>query len=200
MFRGPATLMRTNPQIKWVFGGGMAAGLLLVPAALFLLPGNAKVAGVMVLSTAMVAIYPMLLSRALKPKPVSVALYVDDNGVYADDAPLALRKNIAEAYLRPALDARRTRITDSGTSFSLDLPQYPLTVELKTRSGRQINIDPGGQEAGADILTALGFPVAMCAADYRAKTTSRQWVITAVVVVLFFAALFGFSLYKQTGH
>ncbi len=48
-------------------------------------------AGFMVLSTAMVAIYPVLLSRALKPK-FSVALYVE-TGV-CRDAPLALRKDM----------------------------------------------------------------------------------------------------------
>jgi hypothetical protein len=50
------------------------------------------------------------------------------------------------------------------------------------------------------ILTGLGFPVTTCAPDHRTRTTARQWVITSLVVVLFLAALFGFSYYKSTGH
>jgi hypothetical protein len=42
--------------------------------------------------------------------------------------------------------------------------------------------------------------VTICAADHRPRTSGRQWIITAVVVVLFVAALFGFSFYKSTGH
>jgi hypothetical protein len=40
----------------------------------------------------------------------------------------------------------------------------------------------------------------MCEPDYKAKAGGRQWIITVLVVMLFLAALFGFSLYKSTGH
>jgi fucose permease len=90
MFRGPATLMRTNSLMKWVFAGAVAACLLAVAAAL-VVPRDWKLIAVMAIGLAMLIIYPTMLSRALKPAPVSVALYVDPTGIYADDAPLALR-------------------------------------------------------------------------------------------------------------
>jgi hypothetical protein len=159
---------------------------------------------VMVVGLTMLLIYPMMLSRALKPQPLSVALYVDPSGVYADDAPLALREDIAQAYIRPSPEARTVRHTNyTGSipySYRLHLPSFPLSIELMLRGGRQLNVDPGGQAAAADILTALGFPVTMCEPDYKAKAGGRQWIITVLVVMLFLAALFGFSLYKSTGH
>lgn len=189
--------------MKWVFGGGVAACLLLVLAGM-LLPGTTKLIAFAVITVAMLAVYPRLLSGALKPEPVSVALYVDQSGVYGDDAPLPLREDIAQAYIRPALAARAWRSTSYGgsvpTSFVMNLPSLPLTVELMVRRGGQLNIDPGGQGAAADILTALGFPVTQCAPDYKAQTSGRQWVITVLIVVLVLAALFGFSFYKSTGH
>ncbi len=78
-------------DLKWVYGGGVAAWLLLIPAFLLLL-GKTKLIAYAALAGAMVTIYPRLLSRAL----------------------------------------------DSGTSFSLDLPKYPSTVELKTRKPRRL--------------------------------------------------------------
>jgi hypothetical protein len=84
--------------------------------------------------------------------------------------------------------------------YRLHLPSLALTVELMLRGGRQLNIDPGGQAAAADILTALGFPVTMCEPDHKAKAGGSQWVVTVLVVMLFLAALFGFSVYESTGH
>jgi hypothetical protein len=195
--------MQRNPKIMWVFGGAIALVAIAVPV-LILLPGNSKFIAATVLGIAMLGLYPMMLSRTLKPKPVSVALYVDQTGVYADNTPLALRENIAEAYMRPALGAQTKRFTSYGgsmpASYSIDLPSFPLTVELVLRRGGQLNIDPGGQGPASEILTALGFAVTICAADHRPRTSGRQWIITAVVVVLFVAALFGFSFYKSTGH
>lgn len=107
MFRGPATLMQRNPQMKWVFGGGVAACLLLVLAGM-LLPGTTKLIAFAVITVAMLAVYPRLLSGALKPEPVSVALYVDQSGVYGDDAPLPLREDIAQAYIQAG--PRRTGV------------------------------------------------------------------------------------------
>jgi hypothetical protein len=200
MFRGPAAIMQRNPRVWWVFGGALAAVVLAMLAGV-LLPGQGKWIGPL-LGFGMLALYPPILSGALKPKPVSVALYVDQSGIYADDAPFALRQDIAEAYIRPAFDARARRFRSSSASFSMTFPAWPLTVELITRKGRALHIDPGGHGPAADILTALGFPVTMCAPDYtrRPRTTARQWVMRLLVVVLFFAAVFGYSYYKSTGH
>ena len=168
-----------------------------------LLPGKTKLIAVVVVVPAMLGVYPMLLSRGLAPQRVSVGLYVDQTGVYADDAPLARRENIAQAYIRPALAARTQLHTSSGGSvpagYRLNLPYYPLTVELVLRRGGQLNIDPGGQGPAAEILTALGFPVTMCAPGHRAHT-SCQRISTIVVLVLFFAGSVGYYLYMSTHH
>jgi hypothetical protein len=202
MFRGPATLMRKNRQLKWVFGGAMVVCLLLA-VALMLLPGKTKLIAVVVVVPAMLGLYPILLSRGLAPQRVSVDLYVDQTGVYADDAPLARRENIAQAYIRSALTARTQLHTSSGGSvpagYRLNLPYYPLTVELVLRRGGQLNIDPGGQGPAAEILTALGFPVTVCAPGHRAHT-SGQRISTIVVLVLFFAGSVGYYLYMSTHH
>jgi hypothetical protein len=52
------------------------------------------------------------------------------------------------------------------------------------------------------MLTAMGIPVKMCAADYRGNLRPRrsQTLLTVVIVIVFLAALFGFSYYKATGH
>ena len=204
MFRGPATLMRRNPLMRWVFGGGLAICLLAIAIGI-VVPGEMKVIFFVALALAMLAVYPLLVSRALKPVPVSVALYADESGVYADDAPLVLRQDIAHAYIRPSYDERVIRQTGYSSSlgyyrYRMTLPSFPLSVELVRRRGGQLNIDAGGEQAAAEILTALGFPVTTCPPDYRVATSGRQWIITVLVVALFLAALFGFSIYKSTGH
>jgi hypothetical protein len=202
MFRGPATVMRRNRQLKWVFGGAMIVSLLLA-VALMLLPGRTKLIAVVVVVPAMLVVYPMLLSRGIAPQRVRVGLYVDQTGVYADDAPLARRENIAQAYIRPALAARTEVHTSYGGSvpagYRLNLPSYPLTVELVLRRGGQLNIDPGGQGPAAEILTALGFPVTMCAPGHRARA-SAQRIRTIVVLVLLFAGSIAYYFYMSTRH
>jgi hypothetical protein len=199
MYRGQAKLMETNPMVKWVFGSGVAACLLLT-AACIVLPGKTKLIAVVVVVGAMLVVYPRMLSRALVPRPDRVTLYVDESGVYADDAPYALRGDITAAYIRPALTARNVRHVNYGgsvpTAYSLDLPKYPLTVELMTRRG-QLNINPGSQDAAAEILVALGFPVTMCTPDRVAGATRRQWVMSAVIVVVVLVAVFAYSAYMS---
>jgi hypothetical protein len=199
MYRGQAKLMETNPMVKWVFGSGVAACLLL-SAACIVLPGKTKLIAVVVVVGAMLVVYPRMLSRALVPRPDRVTLYVDESGVYADDAPYALRRDITAAYIRPALTARTSRHWNYGgsvpTTYSLDLPKYPLTVELMTRRG-QLNINPGSQDAAAEILVALGFPVTMCTPDHVAGATRRQWVMSAVIVVVVLVAVFAYSAYMS---
>lgn len=199
MFRGTVSVMQRNTKGYWLVGGGIAVCALFVLAGT-LLPGSSKMIVFAVLTVGMVLIYPRLVSRALKPTFAPANLYVDQTGVYADDAPMVRREDIAEAYIRPALESRIRRVNDSGRTFSITLPALPLTVELIKRTGGQLNIDPGDEQHGAAILAALGLPVTMSAPNYRPKTTARQWAITIVVVVVFVVSLFGFSIYKSTGH
>ncbi|MDT5010941.1 MAG: hypothetical protein QOH57_2558 [Mycobacterium sp.] len=213
MFDGPANLMMKNTQTKRVF---WAAGtlLLLVAAALVLLPipRDTKRTAAYMAAAAMLAIYPLMLSRSFKPKFRSVALHVDQSGIYADGAPWARREDIAQAYIRPAFEKRTIRNSGYRSSFgyysfNITTPSFPLTVELVTRDGGDLHIDPGGQEAAASILTALGFPVTMSAPqdapENRAmKTTGRVWIKTVLVVVLVLGALFGYAyyMYYKTQH
>ena len=67
------------------------AACLLLSAACIVLPGKTKLIAVVVVVGAMLVVYPRMLSRALVPRPDRVTLYVDESGVYADDAPYALR-------------------------------------------------------------------------------------------------------------
>ena len=84
-------------------------------------------------------------------------------------------------------------------SYRLDLPSNPLTVELVLRRGGQLNIDPGGQGPAAEILTALGFPVTMCAPGHLAHA-SGQRIRTIAVLLLFFAGSIGYYFYMSTRH
>lgn len=157
MFRGPAALMKRNPLIWLVSGVSVAACVLGVLAPL-LLPGISKGVLHVGLVLPMVILFPVLLSAGLKPKFTRVNLYVDQNGIWADDAPLVARRDIAQASIRPAIGAEQRRIISSGGAFSFTSPAYPMTVELITARGK-LFIDPGSYQAAAAILTALGFPV-----------------------------------------
>ena len=194
--------MRTNPRVKSVFGGAAAASLLLV-TAIAVLPGPTKLLAAAAILVGFITIYPRALSCALVPQRDPVALYVDQNGIYADDAPLALRGDIENAYIRPALDARTSRHTNYGgavpASYHVDLPSYPLTVELQVRRRGQVNIDPGGQGPASEILTALGFPITTCAPKYRAQTNSQR-TTSVVMVALFVVAYVSYYLFMSTHH
>lgn len=199
MFRGTVSIMQRNTKGYWLISGGIAVCVLVVVAGM-LLPGSSKMIVFAVLTVGIFLVYPRLASGALKPTFASANLYVDQTGVYADDAPVVRREDIAQAYIRPAVESRLRRFNDSGKTFAITLPAYPLTVELIKRGGGQVNIDPGNEQGAAAILTALGFPVTKSAPYYRPKTSARQWAITVVVVMVFLAALLGFSYYKSTGH
>jgi hypothetical protein len=202
MFRGYATLMQTNPRVKSVFGGAAAASVLLV-TAIAVLPGVTKLLAAAAILVGFITIYPRALACALVPQRAPVDLYVDQDGIYADDAPLALREDIENAYIRPALDAGSTRHAHHGgavpTSHQVDVPSYPLTVELQVRHRGQVNIDPGGQEPAAEILTALGFPITTCAPGYRAQTNSQR-TTSVVMVALFVVAYVSYYLFMSTHH
>ena len=107
--------MQTNPRIKWVFGAGMA-GCLAAVAAIAFLPGRMKIVAAIVITLAIVAIYTRALSGAMTPERKLVELYVDENGIYADNAALALRNDVDKAYIRPALGARTSQHTNYGGS------------------------------------------------------------------------------------
>lgn len=194
--------MQTTPRVKSVFGATAGASLLLV-AAITVLPGPAKVPAAAAILVGFITIYPRALSCALVAHRPAVDLYVDQHGVYADDAPLALRADIENAYIRPALDAHRSRPTNYGSAVTtddhLDLSSYPLTVELQVRHRGQVNIDPGGQGPAAEILTALGFPVTTCAPRYRAQTNGQR-TASAVLVALFVVAYATYYLVMSTHH
>jgi hypothetical protein len=184
---------------KWFVWGGIAV-VVLVGVALAFLPGHLKIIAFAVIAVATVAVYGPLVSKALKPVRDSVDLYVDPTGVYADGAPLALHDDIRQAYIRPAY-TRQTRSRSSYGSLGyvqipITTPDYPMTVELMTRKG-QVNIDAGSEQAATAILTALGVPVTVCTPDYRASMSRRQWVMSAVVVVVFIGGLLAYSAYMQ---
>lgn len=201
MFCGNATLMQTTPRVKSVLAAAAGASLLLV-AAVAVLPGPAKVIAAAAVLVGFITIYPRALSCVLKPQRAPVDLYVDQNGVYADHAPLALREDIENAYIRPALDPHSHHPNFTGTvatSDHLDVSSYPLTVELQVRHRGQVNIDPGGQGAAAEILTALGFPVTTCAPRYRAQTNAQR-ATSAVLVALFVVAYVSYYLFFSAHH
>lgn len=184
--------MQTNPRVKSVFGGAVAASVLLV-GAIAVLPGATKLLAAAAILVGFITIYPRALSCALVPQRAPVDLYVDQDGVYADDAPLALREDIENAYIRPALDGGAVP-----AGHHPDLP-YPLTVELQVRHRGQVNIDPGGQGPAAEILTALGFPITTCAPKYRAQTNSQR-TTSVVMVALFVVAYVSYYLFMSTHH
>jgi hypothetical protein len=201
MYQGSATLLQKNPRIMRVFWGGGVVVVVAVVVAL-LLPGNLKwIMSGSVFGMAFGSFYISMLQGAFKPKQVPVNLYVDQTGIYADNAPLARREDITTAYIRPAFDARMQRISGGyGTSagpyaFRLTLPGAPLTVEVATRSGPGLAIDPGGEGPAGQILTALGIPVTTCPPGYRPPAKRSSWVISAVIVVLFLAVFFGYYLF-----
>ena len=195
-------MAQKNPQIKWVLWGVGGGIVLLTVVAVILLPAHVKRIAGYVGAAAMVTVYPAALSRSFKPKLVPVNLYVDQSGIYADNAPLVKREDITQAYIRPAFDKQLYRMTAYRSygyyGFSITTPSLPLTIEMMTRSG-PLNIDPGGEGPAGEILTALGIPVTTCPPGYRPQPSRRSWGLTAVIVALFLAAFFGyyfFMVYK----
>lgn len=194
--------MQSSPRVKSVLGASAAASVLLV-AAIAVLPGPTKLLAAAAILVGFITIYPRALSCALVPHRAPVDLFVDQNGVYADDAPLALRGDIEHAYIRPALDTRPSGHTSHGGAASptghVDLSSYPLTVELLVRHRGQVNIDPGGQGPAAEILTTLGFPVTTCTPHHRAQTNSQR-ATSVVLVALFVVAYVSYYLFMSTHH
>ncbi len=191
--------MQANARVKSVFGGSVAASLLLV-AAIALLPGSTKLIAAAVILVGFITIYPRALSCALTPQRAPVDLYVDHNGIYAGDTMLAQRGDIEHAYIRPALASRHANHGGAGSAgYDADLPSYPLTIELLVRGRGQVNIDPGGPGPAAEILTALGFPVTTCAPNHRAQTNSQR-ATSAILVAGFVVVYVSYYLFMSTRH
>ena len=72
----------------------------------------------------------------------------DDSGIFIDGKPLVLRKDIQQAYIRPHQDAQSIESRTQFGRMFIDLPNYPLTVEIIRRDGTSLNIDPGGETGG----------------------------------------------------
>jgi hypothetical protein len=96
--------------------------------------------------------------------PKWVEATADDGGIFIDGKPLVLRKDIKQAYIQPHQDAETITSGIQVRTF-IELPDYPLTVEIIRRDGTVLNIDPSGEAAAAALLTALGFPVTTCPPD-----------------------------------
>ncbi len=174
MFRGSVTILRQNPMMMRVFGAGMVLMIPLV-VAFTQVP---KIAGLLV--PLYVGGYVFFLSRALKPLRDVVMLHVDERGLFADDAPLAMRADILQAYLRPPVPAMEVK--------GVSLAAFPLTVELVTKQG-QLNVDPGGEAQAQQILVSLGAPVTYVRYDHIAQTPQnarnkrRAWLVVVILVV-----------------
>ena len=168
-----AALMRRHAKVWWVFGGGIVVCVIGV-LALMLRPGTSKAIIYGGLGVGMLVLYLMLLTAGLKPKFAPVDLYVDQNGVWADDAPLLARRDIAEASIRRPVASQEHRINNSGRISFVTLPAYPTTVEIITVRGGRVNIVPGSDQAASAILTALGFPV-VYSPSYQRVMSFWQW-------------------------
>jgi hypothetical protein len=174
VFRGPAALMRRYPRIWWLFGGGVVV-CVIGALALMLLPVTSRGIVYWGLCVGALVLYPMLVTRELKPKFTPVDLYVDRNGVWADDAPLLARRDIAYAQIRRPIASQEQRINNSGRISYITLPAYPLTVEISTNRGGQVNIVPDSDQAAVAILTALGLPVKYAPNHQYRAMSFFQW-------------------------
>lgn len=170
MYRGPAALVRLSNPVKWRIGIPLVAIAVLYLAVYLVVPAipeKMRFSIVSAIGVAGTALVVLLLGRKFVPLRDPVALHVDQTGVYANGAPLALRPDITRAYIRLGNPSQPKPVRWVGTTpgnFGVRLPPWPLTVELITARG-QFNIDPGGHEHAAAILTALGFPISTLTRD-----------------------------------
>jgi hypothetical protein len=159
MFRGQVSVVRTGLS-------GIAAWMLFLGAAggcvLLLLLAKGLLGGMLVAAAVLV----WLGYRYKLRPPRWVEATADDSGIFIDGKPLVLGKDIQQAYIRPHQDAQSIESRTQFGRMFIDLPNYPLTVEIIRRDGTSLNIDPGGEQAAAALLTALGIPVTTCPPDY----------------------------------
>jgi hypothetical protein len=167
MFRGQVSVVRTGLSgiAAWMLFLGAAGGCVLL---LFLAKG--LLGGMLVA----VAVLVWLGYRYKLRPPRWVEATADDSGIFIDGKPLVLRKDIQQAYIRPHQDAQSIESRTQFGRMFIDLPNYPLTVEIIRRDGTSLNIDPGGEQAAAALLTALGIPVTTGPPDYDGNGGGRR--------------------------
>ena len=193
MFRGQVTVLRANPQMMRVFGGGMLAMPLLV-VVIVLVPEDARKTVSGLLIAVFVAAYVALLSRGLQPLREVVNLEADARGLLADGKWLAQRADIEQAYLRPAIAATAVK--------GVSVPAWPMTVELVTKTG-QLNVDGGDEQRTPQILAALGFPLTMVPATHIADTPQNRrnrrlgWIVAVVVAVAIAGVIAAMAYFDQ---
>jgi hypothetical protein len=126
-----------------------------------------------------VAGYVAALSRGMQPEKESITLRADLSGLHGPAGPIALRAEIVDAYVRPAVDAASVR--------GVSTPAWPLTVEVITRTA-QLNLDTGGEAAAQQVLGALGIPPRMVAPTYIANSPANRrmklWGYAGIAVML----------------
>lgn len=115
--------------------------------------------GGMLVATA-VFVWVMYRNKLQPPKWVEAT--ADDHGIFVDGKPLVLGKDIRQACIRPRQSAETLQSWSQYGRTFLNLPEWPLTVEITRRDGTALNIDPGGKKAAGALLTALGLPVTTC--------------------------------------
>ena len=160
MFRGQVTILRGNPQVKRVMTWGLL-GLPVLAGIILIVPESAQKALSGVFIAIYAGVYTTLITRALQPLREVVDLHADPRGLFAGGRWLVVREDILEAYLRPAIAPSNVK--------GVQLSAWPMTVELVTTRG-QLNLDAGDEPRTAQILTALGFPPVMVAANHIANT------------------------------
>jgi hypothetical protein len=206
MFRGQVSLVRTGfsgkfPVRMWFLSGALGCVLILVVArsTTTVLDPQWHRYLVRLLSYAFVAGSLWWLTVKLRPRaPKWVEATADQSGIFVDRVPLVLTRDIKQAYIRPHRDKQTFVTGPFARRMAFSLPDYPLTVEIIRRAGNPLNIDPGGEQKAAALLTALGIPVTTCPPDYHGDQAPKKssWPLTIAVVIVCLAALFGFAYYQ----
>ena len=111
--------------------------------AVLLLPAGYKRYAAYLGGGVMLTAYPAALSRSFKPKLVPVYLYVDQTGIYVDNAPLARRERHHTGVHQARCRQERAPLLGVGTdrqavrtASTSRRRRTPLTLEMKTRSGQ----------------------------------------------------------------
>jgi hypothetical protein len=151
MFRGQVSVVRTGLSgiAAWMLFLGAAGGCVLL---LFL--GKGLFGGMLVA----VAVFVWLGYRYKLRPPKWVEATADDGGIFIDGVPLVLRKDIQQACIRPRQDAETIESWSQHGRTFLDLPEWPLTVEIIRRDGTPLNIDPGGNRRPPRSSPPSAFP------------------------------------------
>jgi hypothetical protein len=187
VFRGTVRILQRNTKAYW-FGGGATAVTVLVFVVGELVPGHQSKIVIHLLLIPMVPVYLLLVAWVLKPTFALAEVYVDQTGLYRDGAPVVRREEIARAYIRNAIAARRIFVPNAG---SFTAPDYPMTIDIIKRGRGQLHIDAGSEPAAAAILMALGFPVTFSDYNPRGRKVSMAWILSGyLIAAMFFVWMF----------